>query len=273
MPKPVRRVNGEPGNPTGKESRPAKVLPTNRVAFQNQLDVLRAFGAASEPNGRAVQNVEISRIVNLHQATVGFVTPFLTDAGLLQRTAEGLVPVGEVVEFSRAHKWSPDTASHRLASVISRTWFANVLMPKLRFNALQEADAVQELALAASAGPSYKGQIDTLLDYMQAAGIVARENGQVRLTRSVGAQSQNAPISAAEPESNEGRHQSDGGRHAPLATSFVHSAAGVVQFNISVKVDMAEFAAWQPDRISAFFAGVAQVLAAKGAVEEDSSTI
>jgi hypothetical protein len=35
---------------------------------------------------------------------------------------------------------------------------------------------------------------------------------------------------------------------------------------------MQELANWRPDRISAFFAGIAQVLAAKGEVEEVAAT-
>lgn len=45
------------------------------------------------------------------------------------------------------------------------------------------------------------------------------------------------------------------------------STEGVVQFHVSVKVDMAEFAHWQADRIAAFFNGIAAVLAAKGALD------
>ena len=33
---------------------------------------------------------------------------------------------------------------------------------------------------------------------------------------------------------------------------------------------MAEFSNWQPDRISAFFGGIAQVLAAKAAIERNA---
>src|SRR4051812_35970064 len=41
-------------------------------------------------------------------------------------------------------------------------------------------------------------------------------------------------------------------------------AEGCVQFCISVKVDMAELARWEPDRIAMFFNGIAKVVAAKG---------
>ena len=33
----------------------------------------------------------------------------------------------------------------------------------------------------------------------------------------------------------------------------------MVQFDVSVRVDMKEFAGWKPDRIAAFFSGIAQV--------------
>jgi hypothetical protein len=51
---------------------------------------------------------------------------------------------------------------------------------------------------------------------------------------------------------------------------FTQPTEGVVQFHISVKVEMAEFSNWKPDRIAAFFGGIAQVLAAKAAVEKNA---
>jgi hypothetical protein len=56
-----------------------------------------------------------------------------------------------------------------------------------------------------------------------------------------------------------------------VSTAFVQPTEGVVQFHVSVKVDMNEFASWRPDRITAFFGGIAAVLRAKGKVEEDAS--
>jgi hypothetical protein len=57
-------------------------------------------------------------------------------------------------------------------------------------------------------------------------------------------------------------------RRAPsIATAFSQAPEGVLRFNVDVSVDMKEFATWQPERISAFWAGIAQVLAAKAKVE------
>ena len=59
---------------------------------------------------------------------------------------------------------------------------------------------------------------------------------------------------------------------ATIATTFSTPVEGIVQFNVSVKVNMQEFAGWQPDRVAAFFNGIAQVLAAKGAIEKEASS-
>ena len=48
----------------------------------------------------------------------------------------------------------------------------------------------------------------------------------------------------------------------------VNNFAGTVNFNVSVRVEMTEFATWKPERIAAFFNGMAQVLAAKANVEK-----
>jgi hypothetical protein len=55
---------------------------------------------------------------------------------------------------------------------------------------------------------------------------------------------------------------------APMTQAFVNPAMEGINFQVSLKVTMAEIAGWEPDRITAFFAGLAQVIAAKGRLEE-----
>ena len=255
-----------------KTPRPTRVLPTNRIAFQKQLDTLRAFGGASDPNGKPVQLSDLAGIVSLHANTLSLINPFFVDIQFVQRGPEGLVPAPEVIDFSRAYDWNKYTAAQRLAPIILKSWFAQLLIPKLRFRAIAEDEAIQDLATAATAGPSYRGQIQILLEYMQAAGLVTLENGQVRLQQG---QSGQPPSEAQRQEpAAPASHAADrdpAPRHSPVATSFANPTAGVVQFQVSVKVDMAEFAGWDPQRISSFFSGIAQVLAAKGAIEEQTS--
>src|SRR5438874_7452599 len=106
---------------TNKADKPSKVLPTNRVSRLKTFDIVRAFGATGD-SGRPVSNVEVSKLVNLHSATVGLTLPFLTDIGLLRRTPDGMIPLAEVISYAQAFRWNPDTAAQRLAPVFARTW-------------------------------------------------------------------------------------------------------------------------------------------------------
>jgi hypothetical protein len=45
------------------------------------------------------------------------------------------------------------------------------------------------------------------------------------------------------------------------------STDGVVQFHISVHIDAAQLGTWKPERIAQLFAGVAQMIRAKGGVD------
>jgi hypothetical protein len=267
--------NGEnlAGGAKPKAPKPTRTLPTNRVATPKQYDILRAFGAVSGPDGNPVTNVEVSKIVELHAATVGLVTPFLTDIGLLIKTNDGLVPAQEVQDYAASYEWNPESAFQRVAPVLRRSWFYGRLLPKLRFSALSRDKALTELAMHVNAAPAYRSQLETLLEYMVAAGLIAEENGQIRLLQSSesinGGSDVEEPATPATPQRQQQTHEA--ARSQPVSTSFSSPAAGVVKFNISVNVDMADFAGWTPDRITAFFAGVAQVLAAKGSLEKKAT--
>ena len=46
----------------------------------------------------------------------------------------------------------------------------------------------------------------------------------------------------------------------------MQQSSGVVQFHVSVKVDMTELTGWSADCINSFFAGIAKVLATQASV-------
>ena len=177
-------------------------------------------------------------------------------------------PSAEVVAFNVAHQWNPETASRKLGPLLAKTWFADALLPRLSFRAVEEREALGILAEASNAAPEFEPHLRLLLSYLDAAGL-AQQDGQVI-----------KPVKAATLTAAATSTPSPDAREAPpsaprpttaVATGFSTPTEGVVQFHVSVKVDMKEFAGWAPDRIAAFFAGIAQVLAAKGAVEKESA--
>lgn len=109
-----------------------------------------------------------------------------------------------------------------------------------------------------NAGPEAKPQLRILLDFCEASGVIARANGQITLAAVIGPPDLEQPLDSAAavdpaPEP----------KPMPLAQPTKRTSDGGITYDISINVSMAEMKDWTPDRITAFFAGIAQVLAAK----------
>jgi hypothetical protein len=253
------------------QAKPVKILPSDRVASEKQLDILRAYAAASGPGNNSITIEEVAKVADVAASTIKLLNAFFCDVGLIQRLeqkAGKFIPSSEVCSFAKSFEWNRETAAQKLAPVLVNTWFSDPLMRKLSFQPIDEKQALIILAEKAEAGPGYEPQLRVLLDYLQASGLIQRENGIIRSNKQVSA--------TAQPE-----HEPAGTDAAPkeapavksslISTAFSNAAQGVVNFHVDVKINMSEFAQWSPDRISSFFAGIAQVLAAKGAIEKEGS--
>lgn len=252
-------------------SRPQRPLPTNRIAYPKQLDLLRAYVAASGPTGKAVANKDVAGIVKLSADTISLGNAFFSDVGFLQRLDSGYVPADEVKAFARAHEWQPDSAPERLAPLVEHSWFGETLLTRLQFNAMEEAEAVQVLAEAIGAGPAYRPQINTLIDYMESSGLIVRDGNMIRRVRDRQPNQPERAVAHEQPQASQAAQPAAAHPSRGVSTSFSQAAQGLVAFDVSVRVNMSEMANWTPDRIQAFFAGIAQVLAAKGRIEEESA--
>lgn len=161
------------------KSRPVKNLPTDRLSFEKQLNVLRGYAAASGPEKKAVGNNEVSQIVGLHAGTISNCNPFFAEAGLLIRDGQKYRPSEEVIAYASSYQWDQEKAVSKLASVLDVTWFAQTLKPKLSFRSFTKDEAVAFLAEEAKASPEYKVQLEMLLDYLSAAGVIAAEGNMI----------------------------------------------------------------------------------------------
>jgi hypothetical protein len=88
-------------------------------------------------------------------------------------------------KFYVCWEWNQATAGPKLSPILSRSWFAQVLLPRLKFRPLPEIEAIQVLAEESTATKEYEPQLKTLLDYLETAGVIARDDGQVRLISGV----------------------------------------------------------------------------------------
>jgi hypothetical protein len=237
--------------------------------------------SASAYGAKPVRVNDLAAISKINATNIYMANSFLADVGLIQKTDAGFLPSPEAISYARAFEWKPDTAPQKLAALIRSSWFADEILPKVDFRDVHEDEALSDLAQVAEAGPEYRNQIRPLLDFLEAVGLVRREGEMLRKGKAVAAMRDEpvgptasvSPSSSASPSASVSPSPTATVPQArsTVATGFSQQPEGVVQFHVSVRVDMAELSGWAPERISAFFAGIAQVLAAKGAVEKGGS--
>ncbi|HEY0545686.1 MAG TPA: hypothetical protein VGC91_09945 [Pyrinomonadaceae bacterium] len=277
----VHPIAPPPATPPTKpaKARPTQILPSGKITIAKQLGILRAYAATSGQNAKPVKTIEVADVAKTQASTISTANPFFVNIGLLQKTEGGFVPSAEVLAFAHAYEWdaTDSTASHKLAPLVAPTWFAQEIIKKLSFGGgrMKESEAITSLAQYASAPPDCKNQVRVLIDYLEVSGIVQRDGDDLKRGSSSSPATHKERHNAApppppppdEPEHREVSHREPVSRGG-VNTAYSHMAGGNIQFNVTVRVDMKEFAGWKPERISAFFAGMAQVLAAKGAIEQ-----
>jgi hypothetical protein len=254
-------------------AKPERYLPTERITFRRQLDLLRGYAAATNDGSKSVTNKEVAAFVDMTESTASIANAFFIQNGFLTKGSSGLLPAPDVVAFKRAHQWDPTTSAHKLSGLVARSWFGQALLPRLSMSPLDEDRAIQVLAEAANANPKYRTNLRILLEYLEASGLVAREGTQVRGLRSapempIAPTEEEGSVPPTSPESIPPEPGSPVGIRTVFNTS---PTAGVIEFQVNVRVDMREIGSWRPDRIAAFFSGIAQVVAAKGALEKNVS--
>ncbi len=260
---PIRKERPANGKATNK-GQPTKPLPTRRMAFNKQIELLRAYPAICGSSPRPVSNAEVAPLIDLAPETVSFATSFFVAIGLLERNESGFIPGPELMAFHHAHQWNPGTALHKLAPAFGRAWFCDALLPRIRFRTLTEEEAITVLAEASAAPRDFKSQIRLILDYLEAVGIIIKENGSVKLA---------PPGNDPQPEFERNGSQTTNGEVAErttgqVITAFSKAGQGRIQLSIDIDVDMNEMAKWSPALITAFLGGIAQVLTAKGMIEK-----
>lgn len=243
---------------------PTKVLATTRIAYPRQYDTARAFVIAS-PEGNAVTLGEVSPHADLSVNTLSMITSFLVAANLLTRS-EGskFKPTAVTVEFERQYHWNQETARHALAPALQTSWFGQAVINRLKMRgSMPVKEAIELLAAESVASPEYEPQIKTTLDWLIDTGVVDEEGGVIKISRkqirSV------TPTPPAEPM-NGGSGSTEMKQHVDQVVQQ-NDQAGTIKLNVAIQISVKELEAMTPDRITAFFQGLAAVVAAKGGRE------
>lgn len=162
--------------------RPLRPLPTDRVGFDKQLVVLRAYAKASAAaDGQAVSNGDVAEYAHMHGGSVSSCNPFLIEIGLLSRDGMRNRPTSAVVEFDQAAEWNPDKAGWKLAPLIEQAWFGQVMLRRLSLRpSMPKSLAIEVLAEEARAGKEYRLSLEMLLEYLRVAGVISYDGTTVQ---------------------------------------------------------------------------------------------
>lgn len=254
--------------------KPTRALPTPRMSFPKQLEVLRAFAVAAGQTNKPVNNTELANLTKLNVSSASYNNVFFAESGFITKIGNGYVPATEVASFARTWAFDPAKAAHKLAPLMRRTWYGDVVLRELAMRPRPENDLISELGDLAAATTDYRPQLRLLLDYLEAAGLVERDGSTVREGPTARGQDSSrsedngtAPEAPLQTQAPPTRREPTG----PVATSFSQSPEGAIQFSVNVNVDLRELAQWRPEVVAAFFNGVAQVISAKAMVERDVS--
>lgn len=248
---------------------PIKALPTDRLTHTKQVEALKAW-AIRGANGRPVTNSEIADLTKFNASTIAYNNAFFGECQLITKGGNGHTASPELIEYGRAVGFDDEKAGHKLANLFRKTWFGELIMPKVLYRPITEKEAITDLGIACRANKQkHEVRLRLLLDYLQFAGLVIRDGGMVsvgptakeqrRIPDQATQEGANSAPATLPPRENVGSGQ--------VITTFNSVPEGRIQFSVNVDVPLSEMATWRPEVVAAFFAGVAQVVSAKAAVE------
>jgi hypothetical protein len=247
------------------KTQPNKKLPTFRAGFTKQLEALRAYALLSEGGKKSVSYKAIAEVIKIHEANVSSMNPFFLENGFIEKSGPAYVPTAPVLEYFRRYGWDAATAAQALAPIIINSWFGLALIQRLHFRSILEDDALSLLASRCQANPEAKPQLRVLIDFCEAANVITRVDGKLS---NVPQQQDEAPARSippiqSEPEPEAVEPVAVQPSRAAMRPAVAESKQGAINLHIDIDVDLAEMRDWTPERITAFFSGIAQVLAAK----------
>lgn len=223
-----KQANDAPPTPVDlrptESRRPSKPVPTNRIAFAKQLDLLRAYAAASGLERKPVSLGEVATIAGMTAQTASLANAFFADVGFLQRADGGFVPSQAVHDYVAAYEWDRETAALKLAPALRDSWPFKVLSPRLQFSPQPEHEAIRLLAEDCGASPDYRPQLIIAIAYLEAANLIERDGNTLRLPRAAAQKQPATPAAETTEKEKDKSGGSSGGGEVPPPPPSIHPA-------------------------------------------------
>lgn len=258
------------------KGRPERPIPTDRLRFDNQLEVLRSVASMSGNNRRGVDAETMSAAIGLKGGTGGLNSRFFRAAHWFESVGRGEYTASEgLLAYWRHINVDPEDAYGATATMrgeVRRSWFWETISPML-----ESGQPVRErallLQLANAAGTTdHTTQLETIIEWLAWVGLVERDGDMVRLA-GAGPVDEPSSESATEPLADEGAstdqrdeslsaiEEGEGPVQAPRATARAAESTddAIISFNVSVRLTADDVKNLNDDQM-AFVMGLAEKL-------------
>jgi hypothetical protein len=274
----LRPVTNEPPTPPPFEppaasqrsvSRPraSKSLPTDRLKFEAQVELLGRFARLSGHGKRAVTSEEVAQAHGVSPNTASLNNGFYVESGWLERTGRGrYVATDALLEYSRRVQFDPSNAAKAaglLAAPARNSWYWRALEAQLQHGHLPRPEALVILSSEADAVNDYRPQLENILEWLRFLCLISTEGDNISLAEI-------DPTSAARDDNlaTDDLAQKDHAEkpdeekpHLARARSKGDERDVVLALNFELRLTSSDLAALAPDQIRALYDAVGAVAA------------
>lgn len=177
---------------------PGTYLPTDRIRFDGQLNLLRAYATIGQKSTQAITNEQIAEFAHLKPETASLANPFFANLKLISWIGGGYLPSDALRRYFRDvdEQRRPDPEQN-LKPLFMETWFWRELAAALD-NAHPQPIPIDEamyiLRTAADVGKNADSKLQILLEYLVFVGLIRLVGGDIFLAGEE--RSQEAPIAS-----------------------------------------------------------------------------
>ena len=252
-------------------SRPNRGLPTDRLRFDVQLNILQTMGRLSGSNKRPVDSDMVAQATRLSTATAGLCNRFFTESGWIEQVSKGkYVAADALLEYLRRDGVGASDATVPLADALRGSWVWEEIGPFVTDGGAPVGDVIVTLSRAAGAESGHVPQLENLLEWLDFVGLIIREGERVLPVRATSAPppTPETPANPTEQQSSAAPDEKPAGEREPARPSVQEptknrdqQAEFVLTFNVSVNMTASDLARLSPDQIRALYEAVGTVAA------------
>lgn len=175
-----------PSGRTQSKARPERPIPTDRLRFDNQLEVLKAVASLSGNSRRGVSAETMSAAIGLKGGTGGLNSRFFRFVNWFESVGRGEYTASPgVLAYAQHINVDPEghvAAAAGMRAEMRRSWVWEVVGPLLESGQpIREKALLLPLAQAAGA-QNHTAQLETIVEWLVWVGLVVRDGESIRLT-------------------------------------------------------------------------------------------